>query len=206
MTTLHWICNYKQWKQYVNHRVAEIRKLTAQGQWRHCPGLLNPADLPSRGISGERLSSNFLWWNVPSFLKLTEDKWPISEAPPTSEIIEAELVKNPMLSTHAMTISNTQIPTVNLDEIIQCTKFSTFNRLAYVLRFVKRSRQLASSSSTDHRILPSAEELSLAENTGFDQSMQSHFHLRSIISSLTVSPASPFVFSSLDYFYTATKL
>ena len=104
---------------------------------------------------------------VQIFLKLTEEKWPISEAPPTSEIIEAELVRNPMLFTHAMTISNTQIPTVNLDEIIQCTKFSTFNRLmrvtAYVLRFVKRSRQLASSSSTDHRILPSAEELSLAE-------------------------------------------
>ena len=166
-TTLHWICNYKQWKQYVNHRVAEIRKLTAQGQWRHCPGLLNPADLPSRGMSGERLSSDLLWWNGPSFLKLTEEKWPISEAPPTSKTIEAELVKNPTLSTHAMTISNTQIPTVNLDEIIQCTNFSTFNRLmrvtAYVLRFVKRSRQLASSSSTDHRILPSAEELSLAE-------------------------------------------
>ena len=71
-------------------------------------------------------------------------------SPPTSEIIEAELVKNPMLSTHAMIISNTQIPTVNLDEIIQCTKFSTFNRLmrvtAYVLRFVKRSRQLTSFS------------------------------------------------------------
>ena len=123
--------------------------------------------MPSRGISGERLSSNLLWWIGPSFLKLTEDKWPISEAPPTSEIIEAELEKNPMLSTHAMTIPNTQIPTVNLDEIIQSIKFSTFNRLmrvtAYVLRFVKRSRQLASSSSTDYRILSSAEELSVAE-------------------------------------------
>ena len=179
MTALHWICNYKQWKQYVNHQVAEIRRLTVQGQWRHCPGVLNPADLPSRGVSGERLSSNSLWWNGPSFLKLTEDKWPMSEVPPTSKIVEAELVKNPMPSTHAMVTSNIQVPTVNLEEIIQCTKFSTFNKLmrvtAYVLRFVKRLRQLAplsrSSDNVHHRILPSADELCLAE-TYWIQSIQ----------------------------------
>ena len=155
----------------MNHRVAEIRRLTVQGQWRHCPGVLNPANLPSRGVNGERLSSNSLWWNGPSFLRLTEDKWPMSEVPPTSKIVEAELVKNPMPSTHAMVTSNIQVPTVNLEEIIQCTKFSTFNKLmhvtAYALRFVKGLRQLAplsrSSDNVHHRILPSAEELCLAE-------------------------------------------
>ena len=55
MTTLHWICNHKPWKQYVNHGVAEIRKTSSQAAWRYCPGPLNPADLPSRGISGDRL-------------------------------------------------------------------------------------------------------------------------------------------------------
>ena len=57
MTTLYWICNHKPWKQYVNHRVAEIRRASSQAAWRYCPGPLNPADPPSRGVNGDRLLS-----------------------------------------------------------------------------------------------------------------------------------------------------
>ena len=68
MTTLHWIRNHKPWKQYVSHRVVEIRRVSSQTAWRYCPGPLNPVDLPSRGISGDRLLSCDIWWNGPSFL------------------------------------------------------------------------------------------------------------------------------------------
>ena len=44
-TTLCWIKNNKAWKQYVQHRVNEIRELANKHQWRHCPGELEPCRL-----------------------------------------------------------------------------------------------------------------------------------------------------------------
>ena len=57
-TTLCWINNGKVWKQFIQQRVKEIRELTRTHEWRHCPGQLNPADLPSRGCHGEELAKN----------------------------------------------------------------------------------------------------------------------------------------------------
>ena len=54
-TVLYWIKNAKPWKQYVLARIKEIRVCTAQDSWRHCPGVQNPADLPSRGMSAKEL-------------------------------------------------------------------------------------------------------------------------------------------------------
>ena len=76
MTTLFWIRREKQWKQYMANRVKEIRRLSPKNHWRHCPEHLNPADLPSRGVSGDRLLNNTLWWEGPPFLLLPEDEWP----------------------------------------------------------------------------------------------------------------------------------
>ena len=45
-TTLRWIKN-NTCKQYVQHSVKKIQELTNKHQWRHCPGELNSADLPS---------------------------------------------------------------------------------------------------------------------------------------------------------------
>ena len=58
MTALRWIKNELVWKQYVQHRVEEIRKLTSKDEWRHCPGEWNSADIPSRGFSAKELSTN----------------------------------------------------------------------------------------------------------------------------------------------------
>ena len=47
---LYWIKRKdKEWKQFVNHRVAEIRQLLPTDIWAHVPGVENPADLASRG-------------------------------------------------------------------------------------------------------------------------------------------------------------
>ena len=61
-TALHWINNAGEWKQFVRHRVNEILQLTKKGQWRHCPGDSNPADLGSRGVSAKSLKVSKLWW------------------------------------------------------------------------------------------------------------------------------------------------
>ena len=49
---LYWIKRKdKEWKQFVNHRVAEIRQLLPTDIWAHVPGVENPADLASRGVN-----------------------------------------------------------------------------------------------------------------------------------------------------------
>ncbi len=69
MTVLYWIKNKKQWKQYVMSRVTEIRKSTSPEMWRHCPGVQNPADLPSRGMNASELVNERRWWKGPSFYR-----------------------------------------------------------------------------------------------------------------------------------------
>ena len=51
--TLHWIINERPWRQYIEHRVTEIRRLLDSQLWRHCPGNLNPADIPLREAVGK---------------------------------------------------------------------------------------------------------------------------------------------------------
>ena len=72
MSVLFWIKNEKPWKQYIASRVSEIRQLTPREQWKHCPGPLNPADLPSHGLTGDKLLKSVLWWEGPPFLRLPD--------------------------------------------------------------------------------------------------------------------------------------
>ena len=43
-------------RQYVMRRVEEIRKLSQACKWYHCPGVCNPADLPTRGVQADQLA------------------------------------------------------------------------------------------------------------------------------------------------------
>ena len=69
-TTLCWIQNERQWKTNVQRRVEEIRSLTNKDSWRFCPGVENPADIPSSSCMAADLVHNDLWWNGPLFLRL----------------------------------------------------------------------------------------------------------------------------------------
>ena len=46
IVALYWITGLrKEWKQFVENRVNQIRQLVPAEHWRHCPGTSNPADL-----------------------------------------------------------------------------------------------------------------------------------------------------------------
>ena len=85
MTTLCWIKNERVWKQYVGQQVHKIRRLTPKDSWRHCPGQINPADLPSRGITAKELSTSRTWWNGPIFLLNPVSQWPGMSQPAQTE-------------------------------------------------------------------------------------------------------------------------
>ncbi len=66
ITALYWIKGVeKDWKVFIDNRVQEIRKHTDSGSWYHCPGIQNPADIPSRGVTPKRLADCSHWWTGP---------------------------------------------------------------------------------------------------------------------------------------------
>lgn len=91
---LCWIKNEKPWKQYVQHHVNEIRKLTNKEDWKHCPGKDNPADIPSRGLSAKDLASCAIWFNGPEFLYLPESQWPCKSFDTEDSSAMEEIVKS----------------------------------------------------------------------------------------------------------------
>ena len=145
-TVLCWICNDKPWKQFVRNRVQQINRLTDKSQWRHCPGVQNPADLPSRGLGGKDLAQNRLWWEGPEFLKLPASEWPDNMVNNCSEEYEAyrEVVKNPPEVTYTLAVKGSNND-IHVGKVLEMNRFSNKARLlrvvAYVLRFISNIRK-----------------------------------------------------------------
>jgi len=120
MTVLCWIQNDKIWKQYVQHRVDEIRKLSNAKSWRHYPGHVNPADLPSRGITASELVEQVSWWQGPTFLKESCSCWPSPETPNFDQEAKTEMVKNIPPITYSMLATSSQFIRRSIEELINC--------------------------------------------------------------------------------------
>ena len=128
--------------KHVQRRVVEIRSLTDKGLWRFCPGVENPADIPSRSCTAADLVHNDLWWNGPSFRKAQIYQWPDVPTTYDREIAYEELVKKPRVVTHALTVVNgTGAMIINLEKVIVLERFGSKLRLlrvtALVIKFTK---------------------------------------------------------------------
>ena len=79
LDALYWIKRVnKNQDAFINNRVSKIRSVVDSLYWRHCPGILNPADLPSRGTLGSKFNGEIynLWCNGPEFLYNEKSDWP----------------------------------------------------------------------------------------------------------------------------------
>ena len=190
---LCWIRNEKIWRQYVHQRVKEIRELSEKESWNHCPGEVNPADLPSRGVPVDELVSSSLWWNGPAFLQRPEEEWPkLSFQKEINTTAAAEIVKQPQNVTRVL-VGAVSVQTPNLNGVIDCKRYSSKLRLlrvtAYVIRFISKLRnktkrtneQVSGHSSPDRHL--SATEILRAEDMWIRSVQESSFpeelnHLR----------------------------
>ena len=58
----------REWKPFVRNRVNEIRRNVLPSLWSHCPGISNPADLPSQGLTTLEVTVNQHWRQGPEWL------------------------------------------------------------------------------------------------------------------------------------------
>ena len=134
MTALYWIRNTGEWKQFVSHRVNEILKLTTKGDWGHCPGKENPADIGSRGELGTTLKSKRLWWVGPEWLTKPKEEWPKFEGVCKSQKVVEEERKSATMIVQVKTQGRAE-------RVIDLEKFSSSEKLfrvtAWVLRFLR---------------------------------------------------------------------
>ena len=159
---LYWIVGSdKEWKQFVQNRVAEIRRKVQSDQWYHCPGTTNPADLPSRGITMVELSVSQLWRFRPEWLRLDAPVHSIDPLPmPESCSRELKAKTNP--SHNLLAVQNTNM----IGSVIRCEDFGDLQKLlrvtTYVLRAVERFKTKRSSRADRAKTL-TPQEISASE-------------------------------------------
>ena len=158
MTALFWIMNRGEWKQFVRHRVNEVLKLSEKGDWSHCPGEENPADIGSRGVSALELKQSELWWHGPAWSLEREDSWPTVKAiTPTSESSEEE---------RKAAVMTVQVDTpLGLDRVVEINRYSCTRTLLRVTAWVKRfCFNIKKRKEERKREALTLQELSEAEN------------------------------------------
>ncbi len=136
-TVLQYIKNEnRRFHRFVATRLEEIHEHTTSEQWRHVPGVLNPADDGSRGLPIEAFRPKCRWWSGPAFLSQAEDQWPcwrVSDVPEDDE----EVLKPPIRqSVLAVTVGS------KLDHLLK--DVSSWSKLqkcvSWLLRFVRYLR------------------------------------------------------------------
>jgi hypothetical protein len=159
---LCWINNQGECKQFVRHRVNEILRLSKNEEWGHCPGLENPADLGSRGVSPSRLRESALWWKGPNWLLGPQVDWPGA-----TEIIETEDSLKEVKKSVTMTVQ-VDSESASLGNVIDVNAYSKLNRLIRVTSWVLRFVQNVKAKSQDREICLgnlTVEEIRHAEST-----------------------------------------
>lgn len=67
---------------FVSNRTVQIKEATRPENWFHVPGIVNPADIISRGANAKEMVQSQLLWEGPPYLKEGYAKWP--KQPPST--------------------------------------------------------------------------------------------------------------------------
>ena len=145
MAALFWIKRTeREWKQFIQNRSDKVWKLILLEARNFCPGRLNPADLPTRGVKARDLKNSNIWWHGPKFLSEPQKAWPEQpniQAPydQVQDEMKAEFRNNiQKLSTNHTTAELTCF----VEAVINPKNYGDVTQLfrirAYVLKFILR--------------------------------------------------------------------
>ena len=141
-TALTWIQREEDWGTFVGNRVKEVNELTKKENWRFVPGVMNPADLPSRGCSLSELRES-KWWEGPNWLYSDKDRWPNVR----EQVDKLEVIQEKKKSEISMTSG-----------VVLEPKFSSYIKTvrvaAWIRRFVDNCRKRENRSLTRYLGLP----------------------------------------------------
>ena len=157
---LYWLWGENRvWKQFVQHRVTEIRSLIPGSCWSHCLGIDNPADLPSRGVTPADLEDNDLWINGPQWLgSPSESDHTLEEPMPAEYAVELRAEDRPATVSLIVTKDS-----VDISQLIDCQKYSSMLKLlqvtTYLLRFVANLKNKTPSKASNSSYQAQAEVL-----------------------------------------------
>ena len=171
---LYWIKGVsREWKQFIENRVAEIRRLVPVECWMHCPGKENPADLPSRGVSVEELMNNHLWFNGPSWLL---DGAIVTHRFEEDSVPEECIAEMKVSDKHKHQAMHALLAIGNVSTIVKCENFSSLTRLLRVTGYVLKSIDVLKTRITKPDDTPSmslsAKDISVAEAFWIKSSQQ----------------------------------
>jgi len=153
-TVLQWIHSTSfRFQTFVANRISEILDSTNAAQWRHVPGVLNPADDCSRGLLPEELSAEHRWFRGPEFLYQPEEQWPAPYQPVLPSDTEEQLIGHVK---HESTVDKGS-------DLFY--RYSNLSRLVRIVAWIQRFRPRSlMSQHIDEKTVLAAEELKLSLN------------------------------------------
>ena len=126
---LYWILGEERvWKQFVQHRVLEVRSVLPGDRWKHCPGTENPAELPSRGLPPMELAGSSLWTNGPEWMGRTTESNQFQEIEMPQECAIELRAKDQPAVVSLIATSNS----IDVGQIIDCDEYSCLHKLLRV--------------------------------------------------------------------------
>ena len=134
---LAWLNTKKCLKRFVANRVTDIAFSTDISSWRHVPGINNPADDLTRGLTTKQLLDSKRWWQGPEFLQhVGRDSWP--EQPNRFDKHVLDVVQEKILGVpfdNPATAAEEE-PEFSKDDANICTVFITGTRNDNFIKYV----------------------------------------------------------------------
>jgi hypothetical protein len=142
-------------KTFVGNRVSQIQRLCEAYHWGHVSSECNPADIISRGLDAETITTNQMWWHGPGWLLSEEIEFPdLSQDNITDTLYLKELKPTSELTLTAVK------PDGFFDNFMNCT--NSYSKLikivSYIFRFIENCRGERKTGPLTPKELEHAEE------------------------------------------------